>query len=285
MAAKPKKIGLALGGGGAKGLAHIGVLKTFLEAGFKIDYIAGTSMGSLIGGLYAATEDIDFIEKLFLEIAEKYAFHRRHLRKRGMFKNEKVVERLLSERVNGLDIKKTKIPFKAIATDVKKGDEVVLGKGSLTEAIRASSAMPIAFPPVDIDGKLLMDGGFVNPVPVDVVKKMGAEYVIGVDVSSRWPDIEDEHLSISGVKSMIVDTFTALEYQVAKERIKGANLILHPPVLSFHWDDFRDAKQIIGVGTNEAANHIREIREATHYQKPDKKPLRSLMDFIEGKDY
>ncbi len=284
---KPKTIGLALGGGGAKGLAHIGVLKTLLRAGFKIDYLAGTSMGSLIGGLYAATEDINFIENLFLEIAEKYAFHRKHLRKKGgmFFKDEKIVEELLSEKIDGLDIKNTKIPFKAIATDVKKGDEVVMERGSLVEAIKASSAMPVAFNPVEIDGRLLMDGGFVNPIPVDVVKEMGAEFVIGVDVSSKWPNIEEESFSIHGIKSIIIDAFSALEYQVAKERIKSADFMLHPAILSYHWDDFRLAEEIIEKGVNETANNIGEIRAATHYPKPVKKPLQSFIDFISGNDY
>lgn len=284
---KPKTIGLALGGGGAKGLAHIGVIKTLLKAGFKINYLAGTSMGSLVGGLYAATEDIDFIEKAFLEIAEKYSFHRKHLRGRGslLFKDEEAVEKMLAEKIDGLDVKNTKIPFKAIATDVKNGDEVVIGKGSLVKAVKASSALPIAFSPVEIDGKLLMDGGFVNPVPVDIVKEMGAEFVIGVDVSSKWPDIEGERFSLSGIKSTIVDAFSALEYQVAKERIKGASLMLHPPVLNYHWDDFRAAREIIAMGVNETANNIREIREATHYPRPVKKPLQSFIDFISGNDY
>ena len=284
---KSKTIGLALGGGGAKGLAHIGVLKTFLRAGFKIDYLAGTSMGSLVGGLYAATEDIDFIERTFLDIAENYSFHRKHLRgkKNLLFTDEETVEKMLSQKIDGLDVKNTRIPFKAIATDVKDGDEVVIDKGSLVKAIRASSALPIAFPPVEIDGRLLMDGGFVNPVPVDIVKKMGAEYVIGVDVSSKWPNIEDERFSLSGIKSTIVDAFSALEYQVAKEKVKDADFMLHPPVLSFHWDDFRNAKDIIQVGVNEATNSIREIRERTHYPKPIKKPLQSFIDFISGNDY
>jgi NTE family protein len=283
---KSKTIGLALGGGGAKGLAHIGVLKTFLRAGFKIDYLAGTSMGSLVGGLYAATEDIDFIERTFLDIAENYSFHRKHLRgkKNLLFTDEETVEKMLSQKIDGLDVKNTRIPFKAIATDVKDGDEVVIDKGSLVKAIRASSALPIAFPPVEIDGRLLMDGGFVNPVPVDIVKKMGAECVIGVDVSSKWPDIEDEHFSLSGIKSTIVDAFSALEYQVAKEKVKDADFMLHPPVLSFHWDDFRNAKDIIQMGVNEATNSIREIRERTHYPKPVKKPLQSFIDFISGND-
>ncbi len=284
---KPKTIGLALGGGGAKGLAHIGVIKTLLRAGFKIDFVAGTSMGALVGGIYAATLDIDSLERIFLEISEKYSVSRKMLHRKNniLFKDQKAVEKILTENIDGLDIQNTKIPFKAIATDVKNGDEVILEKGSLVKAMRASSSLPLIFPPVEMNDRLLMDGGFVNPVPVDVVKNMGADFVIGVDVSSKWPDIEDEHFSISGVKSTIVDAFSALEYQVAKERVKAADFMLHPPVLSYHWDDFRLTEEIIEKGINETANNIREIREATHYPKPVKRPLQSFVDFISGNDY
>ncbi len=276
-----------MGGGGAKGLAHIGVLKTLLKAGFTIDYLTGTSMGAIVGGLYAATKDIDYVEKTFLRIAKEYAVSKKHIRMKGegLFKNEELVERIISEKIDGLDVKNTQIPFKAVATNVRNGDEVIMDKGSLVTAIKASSALPIIFPPVEADGRLLMDGGFVNPVPVDIVKEMGAEFVIGVDVSSKWPDIEDENFSLRQIKSIIIDTFSALEYQVAKERVKEANFMLHPAVLGYHWDDFRFAEEIIEKGANETANNAREIRAMTHHPKPAKTPFQSFIDFISGNDY
>ncbi len=284
---KPKTIGVALGGGGAKGLAHIGVLKTFLTAGFKIDYLAGTSMGALVGGLYAATGDISYVEDLFLKIGEQYAFHGNPIRKKGkmFFKDETVVEALLAEKVRGMDLRDTKIPFRAIAMDIRNGEEVVLERGDLVTAIRASCAMPVAFNPVAVEGKLLVDGGFVNPVPTDVVREMGAEFVVGVDISSEWPNFEDRRFSLVEAKSLILDSFSILEYQIARVKTKNADLIIRPPVLNFRWDDFRFAPRIIRAGSEEAMRYIREIRAKTNYPTPPKKPLEKFVDFLFGNEY
>jgi len=282
-----KKIGLALGGGSAKGLAHIGVIKVLEKAGLKISYIAGTSMGALVGGLYAATKDINYIEKLFLEIAEKYAISRFHLPKKEniLFKNQEKVEELLSEKVKGKKIEDLEIPFKAVATDVKNGEEIILEKGDLYLAIKASTALPVIFDPVEIDGKLLMDGGFVNPVPLDVVKNMGSEFVIGVDVLNNWPNIGEEKLSLKNIKTITAETITALEYEISKEKLKLADVLMKPLVLSYHWNDFCSAKEIIKKGENEAEKYVYTIRKATHYPKPKKKPFIAFIDFITSNDY
>ncbi|MBI3638610.1 patatin-like phospholipase family protein [Candidatus Wolfebacteria bacterium] len=183
---KKLKVGLALGGGGAKGLAHIGVIKALEAAGIKIDFISGTSMGSLIGGFYAATGDVRVLEELFLKLKKGDIFPMsKLLRKRdgNLFRDKSIIE-LLEADIKGVKIKDCKIPFAAVATDVKNGEDVIIKKGSLTDAIRASSALPVVFAPVSMGGKLLMDGGFSNPVPADVCRDMGAEIVIAVDVSS-----------------------------------------------------------------------------------------------------
>jgi len=284
---KVKKIGLALGGGGAKGLAHIGVIKVLEMAGFKISYIAGTSMGALVGGIYAATGDINYIEKIFLEIAEKYAVSRFHLPKKEnlLFKHQEKVEELLSEKIKDKKFEDLKLPFQAIATNVKNGEEVILDKGDLLLGIKASIALPLVFNPVEINGSLLMDGGFVNPVPVDVVKKMGSEFVIGVDVQSNWPRIGEEKLSLKNIKTITAETITALEYEISKEKLKLADILMKPPVLDYHWNDFYAAKEIIKKGENEAEKYIYAIRKETHYPKPKKKPFIAFIDFISGNSY
>ena len=193
-----KKIGLALGGGGAKGLAHIGIIKALENAGIKIDYIAGTSMGALVGGWYAATGDINALEDFIVHIKRSDIFPIKEIvnRKDGaLFKGESIADKLREELKN-IKIEDLQIPFAALATNTKNGDEVRLKNGDLVDAIRASTALPIVFAPVAINGHLLIDGGLANPVPADVVKDMGAEYIIAVDVSSRWFAVPEYDLAL-----------------------------------------------------------------------------------------
>lgn len=187
-----KTIGLALGSGSAQGLAHIGVIKALLDAGFEINCIAGTSIGAVVGGLYAATLDIRYLEDLFLEIADKHAVWSGmpHKTKHFLFRDPERVEEILTQKIKGMDINGTKIPFKAVAADIKTGAEVVLSKGSLEKALRASAAIPFVFKPIEIDGHLLIDGGFVDPVPVDAAKSMHPDFVLGVNISNEWPNLE-----------------------------------------------------------------------------------------------
>ncbi len=282
---KRKSVGLALGGGGARGLAHIGVIRVLRQAGIDIDYIAGTSMGSLVGGFYAATQDIDLLEKLFSNITEKDMVPIRkmlhvHSKLESPFKDTKPVVEILKSHIKGFSIEKCKIPFAAIATDAKSGDMVVLKKGPLVEAIQASSALPLVFAPVTVNGRLLSDGGMVDPVPADVVRDMGAEYVIAVDVSSRWPDISEETVSIHGIKSIIADALPALEYQLVRRIITKADIALRPPVMQYHWFDFPEAKDIIKQGAEEIALHLKEICRSTGYPEPKKTPVQKFVDFL-----
>ncbi len=244
MVTKPKKVGLALGGGAAKGLAHIGVIRVLEKAGIEISYIAGTSMGALIGGYYAATKDIAFLENLFLEIEHKDIYRLSHLvrKKDGELFKDKPVLDMISEQISGFRVEDCKIPFSAVATDVENGDEIILASGSLHDAIQASTALPLIFKPVTINGRMLMDGGFVNPVPADVVKKMGAEFIIAVDVSSRWENLETESLNPIKVYNMIPQALSIIEYQIARRILKEANIVLTPPVLGYKMFQFDDAK-------------------------------------------
>ncbi len=282
-----QSIGLALGSGSAQGLAHIGVIKTLLNAGFAISCIAGTSIGAVVGGLYAATLDIEYVENVFLEIADKHAVWSAvpHKTKHFLFKDPDRVEEILTEKIRGLNIKETKIPFRAVATDIKTGEEVVLSSGSLERAIHASAAIPFVFKAIQIDGHVLIDGGFVDPVPVDAAKSMHPDFVLGVNISNEWPSLEKENLSLMGIESAIIDAFSALEFQVAKEKMRGADMVLHPPVLNYHWNDFRLAREIIERGENETRNNIGKIRKLAHWPKPRRTPLQKFIDLISGNDY
>ena len=282
MTTKPKKVGLALGGGAAKGLAHIGVIRVLERAGIEISYIAGTSMGALIGGYYAATKDIAFLENLFLKIRDQDVYRPSHilLKKDGELFKDKSVIGTLAENIEKLNIEDCKIPFSAIATDVENGNEVVLTKGNLRDAIQASTALPIIFPPVKIDGRLLMDGGFVNPVPADVVRNMGAEFVIAVDVSSQWLNLEEESFRPSKIYNLIPRMLEVIEYQLARRILPQANIVLTPPVLGYRIFQFNDAREIIKCGENEIRSKLNEIYKGCDYTPPPKKPFEQFMDFI-----
>jgi len=278
----PKKVGLALGGGAAKGLAHIGVIRILEKAGIEISYIAGTSMGALIGGWYAATKDIAFLENLFLGIKDKDIYPASHilLKKNGeLFKNKFILEPL-EERFRKMDVEDCKIPFAAVATDVENGGEVVIQEGNLYNAIQASTALPIIFPPAKVDGRLLMDGGFVNPVPADVVRGMGAEFVIAVDVSSKWLNLEEESFGPTKIYNIIPRALEIIEYQLARRILPQADVVLTPPVLGYRIFQFNDAKEIIKCGENETRNKLSEIYRGCNHTPPSKKPFEQFMDFI-----
>lgn len=267
-----KKIGLALGGGGAKGLAHIGVIKILEKYDIPIDYIAGTSMGALVGGWYAAHRSVQSLEKIFLEVDENEILPVRKVarRKDGILFSDKLVIKDLDDGFYGREIKDLAIPFKAIATDVVTGAEVILDRGDLYKAISASIALPIVFKPIRIDGKILMDGGFVNPVPADVVRKMGADYVIAVDVSSKWLNVEDEATKPQRIHSLVSKAFSALEYQIARRILEEANIVIRPAVLKYDWRDFYKAKEIVGKGAEETMANIEEIQQKTGYSRARK---------------
>ncbi len=274
--------GLALGGGGAKGLAHIGVIKVLKNAGISIDFIAGTSMGALVGAWYAATEDIEFLEDLFLKIKPREIFPvtemLRH-KKGALFKGDSV-SHLLKSSFHNLSFKDCKVPFVAVATDARNGDEVILKSGKLMDAVDASIALPLIFSPVEAGGKLLMDGGLVNPVPADIVREMGAEYVIAVDVSSRWADSPDEAIDTKSMYAAISSSLGIVEYQLAKNILKQADVVIKPQIFGFGTFSFGSAREIIGIGAEETRLHLREIRRATGYPELPKTFGEKFLDFL-----
>ena len=280
---KYKTVGLALGGGAAKGIAHIGVIKALEKAGIGIDFISGTSMGALVGGYYAATRNIRGLETLMLNIKKKDIFSLKDIIKKrsgAFFRGNNIAEKLMEE-LGALKIEDCQIPFVAIATDVKNGDEVRLKSGNLVDAIRASIALPIIFSPVEVDGKLLMDGGLVNPVPADAAKELGAEFVVAVDVSSRWLEEPEEMLNIKDMYSVITQSFSVLEHQLAKNILKeSADIVIKPPVLHHHWFEFNDSAKLVEIGESETELYVREIRKKAGHEKPAETFIEKFLDFI-----
>ena len=178
-----KKIGLALGSGSARGWAHIGVLRALRDAGIQVDYVAGTSIGALVGAVYASG-DIDSLEEVVLKLDWKQIAHFFDVvfPKSGLIDGNKVAD-FVREHVEEMNIEDLPLPFSAVSTNLATGDEVVLQKGDIIEAVRASISVPGIFTPVRKNGTVLVDGALVNPVPVSVVRKMGADFAIAVDLN------------------------------------------------------------------------------------------------------
>ena len=179
------KIGLALGSGAARGLAHIGVLKALKEKNVSVDMIAGSSMGAFIGACYARKGEIANLEEVILKIDWKelarLADPNLALFFKGIIHGKRVKE-LLRTLIGDISFKDLKIPLAVVATDANTGEEVIIKEGSVIEAVRASISMPAIFMPVKFSGRFLMDGGIVNPIPVKIVKDMGAMFVIACNV-------------------------------------------------------------------------------------------------------
>ena len=180
---KNKKIGLALGGGAARGWAHIGAIKALEEAGIPISYVAGTSIGSLIGGVYASGK-LNELESLALSMDWKNVIGYLDMAyfKNGLLDGEKVIK-ILKKGFIKKNIKNTQIPYAAVATELKSGKEKVFLNGDMGNAIRSSISIPGIFTTLKLNNKDYVDGGLVNPLPVSVVKKMGADIVIAVDLN------------------------------------------------------------------------------------------------------
>jgi len=178
-----KRLGLALGGGGARGLAHIGVLKVLEEEGLKADFVAGTSVGSLIGALYCC----GYAWRELYELARSTDWHDLvtiTVPRLGLVNGRKL-ERLVARLTGGRTLERLPIPFRAVAVDIAAGEVVVLREGPVSRAVRASSSIPGIFEPVDWEGRLLVDGGLLDNVPSGVVREMGAEVVVAVNLSGE----------------------------------------------------------------------------------------------------
>lgn len=281
------KIGLVLSGGGAKGFAHVGVLKVIDELGIPIDYIAGTSMGSIIGGFYAIGYSAADIEKIILEqnweellsdhvsrkfvpIYEKTDFERYVLSfpikpkgielPSGIVGGQNVInlfESLTMDYHNETDFSKLPIPFLCIATDLENGEAVVLDKGYLPQAMRASMAIPTLFSPVEIDGKLLADGGMINNFPIKEVLRMGADIVIGVDVQSGAKS-KDELKSLLDIMNQTVSLMALSKF---KENVKYCDIYIKPDIGKYSVGSFNDADSLIQKGEEIAHDFIPVLKD------------------------
>ncbi|MCK4554257.1 patatin-like phospholipase family protein [Candidatus Parcubacteria bacterium] len=258
---KQPKIGLALGSGGPKGLAHIGVIKVLKENNIPIDFIAGSSIGAMIGGFYAATKDVKQMEKIALGAGWRLILSLidPSLRQ-GLVGGEKV-KNFIESHINKIHFQDLKIPLSAVATDLKSGEAIVINKGEVASAIRASISFPLVFKPIEQENKLLADGGLSLPVPVDIVKKMGAELIIAVNLDADYFTNGNNKNINFGFYKIANNSINLLRHHLASSNVRNANIVINPQLGNIHWDKFLDGKDIILAGEKAMKDRLNQLQE------------------------
>ncbi|MBW1997854.1 MAG: patatin-like phospholipase family protein [Deltaproteobacteria bacterium] len=296
---KRKRIGLALGGGGARGLAHIGVLRVLEREAIPIDLIVGTSVGALVGGAYACGFSPDEVEKKAHEYLNSSEFQssamkgleeaydrgeaglgqkiKSYLKNRflvvqamfkpGILSNEEF-QKTIDYFLPDIEIEETQIPFRAVATDLVSGEQIVFFRGSLRQAVMASCSVPGAIEPLKEGEKLLSDGGITCLIPCSVARNEGAEIVIAVAV--------DRGISHGTKLRTIVDIYHRVS-EIMGQKLKdlelsSADVVIIPEIGDLHWTDFSQAMNLVEVGERAATEKLTDIRRAIS-------PLRKLLGF------
>ena len=256
MKSRPK-VGLALGSGGARGLSIIGILKVLEKNNIPIDYIAGTSIGAMIGGIYATGCPLSKIEKLFLDADFKTIFSLIDLKfDRDGLMGGKKIWKIVDDYIDVRDFEDCKIPFSAVATDLNTGEAVILNKGMIAISIRASMSFPVVFKPVEIDGKMLADGGLSLPVPVSLARQMGADIVIAVNLDG----FENKKDKLN-IYQLAENSLSILRENLAICNVKDADICISPEAQDIYWDDFIKGKKLVQIGEEMANNLIPEIKK------------------------
>ena len=236
------RIGLALGGGMARGCAHVGVLREFERNGIPIDLVAGTSVGSLIGGAYAAGLTPDQIEQIALHIRWS-DLGRFAISKLGFYNSERT-EEFIRAKFPVTTFDKMRLPFGAVATDIQSGKPVVFTEGELPLAIRASCALPVYYTPVLVNGRMMVDGGLVGHIPASVVRTMGADIVIAVDVNSQHEPIAPP----THILGIMAQSMAVMGRSSVSHIYKDADLVIHPEIKHVRPDDLSKAAEMIAAG-------------------------------------
>ncbi len=281
------KIGLALGGGAARGLSHIGVLEALEECGLPIDVIAGTSMGAIIGAMYATEPNAAAVRRRFIsylqsaefkdsrfdyliennnekagffdwlsQFAKKSVFYTL-IMTRSSFIHEETTRQNFALLIDDIDLVETPIPFCTTSLDLVRGEEYLFKEGSLRQAVTASCAIPGLLPPVELDGRFLIDGGWINAVPVEAARRLGAEVVIGVDVYSDLdPFVQPETALDVAARAEAVTRWT-----LTNHLCQEADCLLTPEAGSNHWADFSQFDEAVASGRNEVYKHLHTLRK------------------------
>lgn len=266
-----KKVGLALGSGAARGMAHVGVLTVLQKEDITIDMIAGTSVGAAIGAMYAQGKKVRLIEKLALDLSQMRLtpWTDLTLPRSGIIGGKKLADWFRS--VIGHDVRfgDLKTPFACVATDIMTGEEVVISEGSVVEAIRASISIPGIFTVVKREGRYLVDGSLVNPVPVSVLKTMGADLIIAVNVipditardRTRWLEKQrKQEAREPNIFHILMQSIYIGTHSLAKSSLEGADIAIEPRVAHIGPAEIHRAKECIQQGALAAQKAIPEIK-------------------------
>ena len=310
MASKKIKIGLVLGGGGARGLGHIGVLKALKKHSIPIHMVAGTSIGAVIGAMYAATLDPHWIENKFKEFIDSEAYKRIGLHRlvptsqpnssifqtAATYMKNQIIINLANDRLGILKqerlseiidfmlpvktFEELKIPFSCLAVDLNSGEDVVFNSGNLIEAIVASSAIPGYIPPIEKDGMLLTDGAVSCPVPVKTVRKMGADFRISVDVGlNHFKPLENPNLlQVLGRAEQITST------RLGEVKSEKADITIRPDTMNVFWAEFDKIDQLIKLGAEETEKQFWQIKDNLKKKKSIHHKVIQFLEFISGRE-
>lgn len=249
------RIGLVLGAGSARGLAHIGVLQVLEENRIPFDFIVGSSMGAMVGAIYACGADMKMLQRM-LEHLDSKLFFDVQLPRMGFITGKRIKE-LLNLLTKQKNFEETKIPLLVVATDLLTGEEVVLEEGSITEAVRASISIPGIFHPVKRDEMILVDGAVVDRLPIEVARSRGADIVIAVDVTFG----EGRAIIVNNTMDVIltaIDIMQKMQFDLVYDK---ADILIQPAVGGFASKDFEKSQEIIELGRRAVEEKLDEIRD------------------------
>ncbi len=252
---KPAKIALVLGAGSSKGFAHIGVLKVLESNKVPIHMIVGTSVGSAVGSLYAYGIDAFSLQKLSFSVQKDDIVDLIYIPSNGFIKGEKL-EEFINKTVNYTPMEKLKIPFYAVATDLERGQEMVFGKGNTGTAVRASCSIPGIFRAVRISDRTYVDGGVVSPVAVEAAKRLGADVVIAVDISSTVDRTQPE-----GTIDTILQSINIMYSKLGEIQVCKADVVIKPKVAYIGSADFSKRHEAILEGEKAAIEALPQIMQ------------------------
>jgi NTE family protein len=264
-----KKVGLALSGGAARGLAHVGVLRILEKEGIPIHMIAGTSAGAVAGAAYAWSNDTAHITRAVLDSRWRRTTSVLDLSfpRNGLMKGKKIRDFFVSFFGGNIKFKDLRIPFACVATDIDTGEEVVIDRGSVADALRASISVPGIFNAVKYEGRYLVDGGLTTPVPIQVVRKMGADFIIAVNVnpvvSERMSPASRQRAAARkapNIFQVMLQSAYITSYSLAHGALADADVVIEPDVGDIGAGDFRKVRELITRGRYAAQTAIPEIK-------------------------
>jgi NTE family protein len=257
VAKREPKIGLALGGGAARGFAHVGVIQVLEEAGIRPAMVTGTSAGSLVAAIYASGKNGTALQQVAETMDEAtFADWMLPIFNRGFLRGD-ALAKYVSQQVGGRKIEDMPLPLGIVATDLNSGLGVLFQRGDTATAVRASSAIPAIFPPVKILGREYVDGGLVSPVPVRYARQMGADLVIAVDISSA-PEVN----APSDTLQILMQTFTIMGKSINSLELRDADVVVRPALNSVSSADFGSRRRAIEAGRQAMLSAMPQLRAA-----------------------